>query len=344
MAQERPTQPPKPDYSAVYTSPHYDVRHAGQCSEGSFIRSYVPLNPYRDADGRLKVVVFLHGFCMGAAEIYHSHLVHLVQQGYYVFFPTYHHGFCRFQSLLPMTLLELSQGLFRPFPLSPRGWLRGAITSVSAAFEYAGLKTESVDTYVYGHSLGGLFALSWPAYAGNMVPGSLLPRQVLAADPIPDSESLIPTLVRLTGERIGAFYDRVDVIDTGSVLKVPVAILHGASDTLVPAKRAWTRPFSAIASTEKRFYCSQSDNHGIPALVADHVQSAIDTSFLPDWMAMMSVGGVASENNLDWRYIWSALDQVIRGGARADRLEFDMGAWSDGTPIKPILSGTPGDF
>ena len=58
-------------------------------------------------------------------------------------------------------------------------------------------------------------------------------------------------------------------------------------------------------------------------------------------MAMMSVGGVGSENTLNWRYFWHALDQVIRGGVRADQLQFDMGVWSDGVPVQPILSGTP---
>jgi pimeloyl-ACP methyl ester carboxylesterase len=343
MSRKTPTLPPKPHYGDIYTSPLYHVRHDGQCADGTFVRSYLPMNPYRSADGRLKAVVYLHGFCLGAAEIYQSHIIHLVQQGYYVFFPTYQHGFCSYQDSLPATMLTLVKALFRPYPLSPQGWIRNAVASVAGAYERARLTTAPVDTYVFGHSLGGLFALSWPTYASGQAPAGLMPRQVLAADPIPDSESLIPTPIRIIGQLLGAFHDRVDVVETGADLRVPVAILHGSDDILVPAKRAWPRPFSAIASAEKQFYCSQGDAHGTPALSADHVQAAVDTTFLPGWMAKMFVGGVGSENTLDWRYIWYALDHVIRFGARADQLQFDMGSWSDDVPVQPVRSGiSPG--
>jgi len=340
MSRKSATQPPKPDYSAVYTSPQYLVLEHGNSDDGSFIRSYIPLNPYHDAAGRLKVVVYLHGFCLGAAEIYQSHLIHLAQQGYYVFFPSYQRGFCRYSDSLPTTMGDLTRALFRPFPISPQGWFDNAIASVLGAYERAKLVDSPLDTYLFGHSLGGLFALSWPAFAHDKVPAELMPRQILTANPIPDSESLIPTPIRICGQMTGAYADRVDIATTGGDILVPVAILHGLGDILVPTN-AWVRPFEAIASTEKRFYCSQNDSHGLPALVADHIQAGIDTSFIPNVMATMSVGGVASENTLDWRYIWHALDQVIRQGVRADQLQFDMGTWSDGVPVQPIRSGTP---
>jgi hypothetical protein len=340
MSRKTATQPAKPDYSAVYTSPHYLVQEYGECDDGSFIRSYIPMSPYRDATGRLKVLVYLHGFCLGAAEIYQSHLIHLVRQGYYVFFPSYQRGFCRYGDNLPSTMGDLIQALFRPFPISPRGWFANALASVSAAYERAKLEESPLDTYLFGHSLGGLFALSWPALAGDKAPAGLMPSQILTANPIPDSESLIPTPIRIFGQITGAYADRVDIAETGAALRVPVGILHGAGDILVPVN-AWANPFGAIASAQKRFYCSQNDAHGQPNLVADHIQAGIDTSFIPDALAMMSVGGVASENTLDWRYIWHALDQLIRQGARADQLQFDMGAWSDGVPVQPVISGTP---
>ncbi|MEI7768410.1 MAG: alpha/beta hydrolase [Chloroflexales bacterium] len=343
MRNKTATQPAKPDYSAVYTSPHYVVQEHGSCDDGSFIRSYIPMSPYRDAAGRLKAVIYLHGFCLGAAEIYQSHIIHLAQQGYYVFFPSYQRGFCRYGDNLPTTMGDLIQALFRPFPISPRGWFGNALTSVSGAYERAKLADSPLDTYLFGHSLGGLFALSWSAYACDKAPAGLMPKQVITANPIPDSESLIPTPIRIFGQMTGAYADRVDIAETGGALQVPVAILHGTGDILVPVK-SWAKPFSAISSAQKRFYCSQNDSHGTPTLVADHIQAGIDTSFIPDVMAMMSVGGVASENTLDWRYIWYALDQVIRQGVRADQLQFDMGTWSDGVPVQPIRSGTPLDI
>ncbi|WP_234419838.1 hypothetical protein [Nodularia spumigena] len=53
-------------------------------------------------------------------------------------------------------------------------------------------------------------------------------------------------------------------------------------------------------------------------------------------MAKSVLDGVGRENNLNWRYIWYALDQVIRFGARADELQFNLGEWSDGQPVNPI--------
>lgn len=340
MSQTRPTQPSPPDFTKRYISPDCAIQQAGVCEQGTRIQSYLPTTPYRDANGRLKLVVYLHGFCMGAAEIYRSHILHLVKQGYYVFFPTYQHGFCSFQGNLPATMEDLARSLFRPFPISPQGWLRGAIASVAGAYERAKLVEEHVDTYVFGHSLGGLFALSWPAFASGNVPNALMPRQVVAANPIPDSESLIPAPNRIMGQLIGAFRDRVDIAQTGAALQVPVAILHGMSDTLVP-RSAWAAPFSKIASTQKCFYCSQSDDHGMPVLSADHAQATINTSFLPDVMIRMSLGGVGCENTLNWRYIWSGLDQVIHDNVCADQLTFDMGSWSDGVPVQPVLAGMP---
>lgn len=343
MSTHKPTQPPRPDFSARYSSADYEIRAAGQCDQGTFIRSYLPTEPYRDGAGRRKAVVYLHGFCMGAAEIYQAHLVHLVRQGYYVFFPTYQHGFCNYRDTLPSAVGDILRALFRPYPISPQGWLRGAIASVAGAYARAGLDTAEVDTYLFGHSLGGLFALSWPAYIAGSSAAGLMPLQVVAANPIPDSESLIPAPNRIMGQLLGSFRDRVDIAATGGALRAPVAILHGDSDSLVPG-RAWVEPFAAIASPAKRFYWSQSDDHGAPALDAGHAQATTNTRFLPDALVKMSLGGLGGEDNLDWRYIWGGLDQVIRAGARADQLSFEMGSWSDGVPVKPIRSGAPGDL
>lgn len=338
MSQNTPTPPPEPDYRDIYTSPEYDVHKYGACSDGTYIRSYVPKKPYRDTDGRLKAVVYLHGFCLGADDVYKSHLLHLVKQGYYVFFPTYQHGFCQYTGNLAATFVELAKALFCPYPISPQGWLDGAVASVIGAFVRAGLADTQLDTYVFGHSLGGLFALSWPYSLPPGVPNDFKPKQVIAADPVPDSQDLIPEPIRSIGELIHAFADRVNIKETGRALHVPVAILHGNSDTVVKAQ-AWVSYFYWIASTHKQFYCSQSDDHGRPALSADHVQATVDTRFLPDCIAQIFVGGVGRENTLDWRYIWYALDQVIRHGTRADQLQFDMSKWSDDRHVKQVLVG-----
>jgi pimeloyl-ACP methyl ester carboxylesterase len=330
-----PRQPERPDWRDRYISEQFFVHRDGSCKAGTYCETYVPAHPYRDGDGRLRLVIYLHGFDMGASRIYGSHIEHLVQQGFYVIYPNFQHGFCRYADDTFTMLRELMQMTLFPYPISPQGWLHNAVASVSRAFAWARLEQTELLTYCFGHSLGGLFALSWPAYAAERVAPALLPEAVVAADPIPDSESLIPPANRIIGRAIGSFKDRVDIVDTGPALHVPTAILHGNDDKIVP-KRSWLEPFQHIATAQRAMYLSFSDGHGRPALHADHDQATVDTGFLPEWLGAMFLDGAGVEDTLDWRYIWFGLDQVVRGEARADQLHFDLGAWSDGVPIRTV--------
>ncbi|MDJ0675689.1 MAG: hypothetical protein QNJ36_09975 [Calothrix sp. MO_167.B42] len=330
--------PEKPDYSGIYTSPnHKPVETLGECNQGSYVRMYIPENPYHNDKGNLIAVIYLHGFILGASEIYQSHLEHLVKQGYYVIYPNYQHGFCQFdQGSRFGNLDDLIRASLSPFPISPIGWIESAINSTLKAYEHLNLTEANVETYLFGHSLGGLFALSWPYYAKEKVSANMLPKQVVVADPIPDSQSNIPSIIRNIIDRLGGFKDKVDIVETGADLTVPVAILHGNEDTIVP-KKSWISPFNSIETNEKKMYLSFTDKRLFSVVIhADHGQATVNTSFVRDPIARNFLGGVGVENNLNWRYIWHALDQVIRFGAKSHELKFDMGNWSDGKPAKEI--------
>lgn len=322
--------PPKPNYNEIYTSPNYRVEIQGECDKGSYVEMYIPENPYKDK-GALVAVIYLHGFTLGASEIYRSHIEHLVKQGYYVVYPNFQRGFCEFLPCRFGNVYELVIETLSPFPVSPVGWMESAINSTQNAYEYLQLFKASVDTYIFGHSLGGLFALSWLYYAKEKI----VPKQIVVADPIPDSESNIPPTIRELIELFQGFKDKIELTTTGAALTVPVAILHGNEDTII-SKEDWVKPFHYIKTSEKAMYLSFTDKHGYPPMYADHEQATVNTSFVPDWIACEVLGGVGVENNLDWRYIWHALDQVIRFDVKAQELKFDMGKWSDGTPVKPI--------
>ncbi|MEO1375136.1 MAG: hypothetical protein AAFW70_12610 [Cyanobacteria bacterium J06635_10] len=295
---------------------------------------YIPDKPYSGENGKI-AVIYLHGFVLGAYEIYAAHLEHLVKQGYYVIFPNYQHGFCEFQPNRFGTLFELIKASLSPFPISPVAWMESAIDSVKGAYEDLNLDKENLETYLFGHSLGGLLALSWPHYAKEKVCSNMLPKQVVVADPVPDSQSNIPDEIVHMIEHFGGFKDKVDIVKTGEDLTVPVAILHGNEDTIVP-KNSWIKPFDSIKTEDKKMYLSFTDNHGSPIMYANHGQATVDTSFVNNWIANEFLGGVGVENNLNWRYIWYALDQVIGCGVKAHELNFDMGKWSDETAVKPI--------
>ncbi|MBL3584384.1 hypothetical protein JMM61_03210 [Rhodovulum sulfidophilum] len=338
----RPKAPPRPDYSAVYTSPDFTVERFGKCQAGSYIEVYRPETPWLGQNGRPKAVIFLHGFVLGAAQIYRAHLEHLVRQGYTVFFPNFQTGFCSFPPRGLMTVAELLDEVFgdglRP---SQETWMKNALASVSDAYARVGFGPDvAVDTYVYGHSLGGLFALSWPWYVTeDGLPANLMPLQVVTADPVPSSSAA--SAPGQIGQALDSLQDDVNLAVTGKALTMPVAILHGDADWIVP-KSEWDTPFGAIATDRKRMYLSQTDTHGCPGHFANHEQATDDTSFFRPLLSLLLLDGVGAEDTLDWRYLWSALDRVIREGARADQLDFDMGQWSDGRPVRPVevyLSG-----
>lgn len=332
----KPAPPPKPDYSEIYTSPTFHQHGLlGNCNEGTYVEIYIPDHPNYGDNGTLKAVIYLHGFALGASEIYRSHLEHLVKQGYYVIYPNYQHGFCKFPKCRFKTILELAEEALRPFPISPQKWINSAINSAVNAYEQVNLDKPEVETYLFGHSLGGLFALSWNYYAREKVPVNMLPKQIVVADPVPDSESNIPKRIREIIKDVGGFKDKIDIQTTGDLLKVPVAILHGYEDTIID-KGTWKKSFKYIASNQKAMYLSFTDEYGFPAIYANHEQATVDTSFLPESVTEKYLNGSGKEDNLNWRFIWYALDQVVRG-TRADQLQFDMGRWSDGTPITPIL-------
>ncbi len=340
----RPRPPAKPDYRAIYTaSLRYDPpRSYGECNKGTYIEVYEPDKPCPGDNNKPKVVIFLHGFALGASQIYRAHLMHLVRQGYYVFYPNFQTGFCTFPPRFWRTVAELAREVLGDGLIhSQEKWLKAALKSVRGAFETVGFSdSTALDTYLYGHSLGGLFALSWPYYVKQEgYPDNMLPRQVVVADPVPNTAA--GSVPGPLGDLFKQLTDDVDIQVTGSALTMPVAILHGNDDWVAP-KDEWKLPFTYIATSHKKMFLAFTDRHGCPGLYANHEQATVDTSFFPVLLALLVLDGVGVEDTLDWRYLWHALDQVIRFEVRADQLAFDMGSWSDGvkvTPVEIFLSG-----
>ena len=243
----RPKPPKKPDYSNIYTSPKYSVDPYGECNKGTYIEVYKPEKPYLGDNGKPKVVIYLHGFDLGASKIYSTHLQHLVKQGYYVFYPNFQTGFCSFPPTLWQTVAELAEEVVGDGLIdSQEKWLKNALESVSSAYPTVGFtETTELDTYLYGHSLGGLFALSWAYYVEQeeKYPKNLLPRQVVVADPIPNTA--IASIPGELGTLLKKITDDVDIEVTGKALTMPVAILHGNDDWVAP-KDEWKQPFTYI--------------------------------------------------------------------------------------------------
>ena len=112
----------------------------------------------------------------------------------------------------------------------------------------------------------------------------------------------------------------ITIADSGVALKVPVTILHGEGDTLVPPGQwidpikqfwPWQAPkpcnFLSIASTEKAIYASCSNPNAQPPLVSFHNQAVTNTTYYDDEL-FNSFGGVKVEPNAyNFNYIWPAV-------------------------------------
>lgn len=70
----------------------------------------------------------------------------------------------------------MGRGVLNPLPVDGEGLMMAAIESVKNAYENVEAWDSNIDTYLFGHSLGGLQALSWGYDAKDEVPEQLLDR------------------------------------------------------------------------------------------------------------------------------------------------------------------------
>ena len=206
-----------------------------------------------------------------------------------------------FNQKVGKNLINMITSVVESLTSSPEEWLEFSVYSTAIAWEklceYSikeqkqdlNLSQKEIDFYVFGHSLGGLLALSWPYYLENNSEKKyqkFYPKQIVTGDPAPNTAMGIPPQV-LPILRILRFpfaTNELGIQETGKELKVPVGILHGNSDKIVPPTE-WVKPplsqqegsFFEIASTEKKIYFSLSNEK--KDLEADHNQSVTNTSF-----------------------------------------------------------------
>jgi len=298
------TQPQAPIFD--YISPTFSVQEVGNCADGSRVWVYTP--DIAEKKSNNDVVVYLHGFSAAFPFIYQQHIDHIVQQGHTVLFPQFQEGYCFDQFSLDGLSLAAQ---------SPTVWADRAVLTVTDV-----LKNVVVDyglVYLYGHSLGGAIGFMW----GDLSSGDLFDIEAgVFASPQPGGFDAIPEFV--TTFLPFFFGEDIDVVAAAPSTKFPIAVLHGNDDTIAPLSDVLPS-YNALGSTEKAIYQAISDKHGTPDIIADH---GTPTS--------ISILGDLDVNTLDWRYYWSALDQVMEG-VPLSKLDFDLGEWSDGVPLQSVV-------
>ncbi len=86
-------------------------------------------------------------------------------------------------------------------------------------------------------------------------------------------------------------------------------------------------------------YISQSDYYNPrpeKALIAYHNQAVTNIIIpnIPEALQILTIGGTGKEDNMRWRYIWYALDQVLEGRDVENLCFKDMGQWNWIVPKK----------
>ncbi len=239
------------------------------------------------------------------------------------------HGYLSTNPILYQGLINhiLKQGVIVLFPqyqksgLSPVIFdldltvqLQRAIDSVAFALDDISELVESDNIILFGHSTGALFGLCWTASNGPEV------KQMIIAHPCLDFTTWLPEST--TNEM--TFPDHVAMIP---VTTVPVVILWGDQDNIYATWPEQVETFSLLTNVgSKALYVAQSDSHSLPALVADHTAPV---SFWEDDI---------QNDSLDYRYYFAVIDAALDSQVS---IEFDMGKWSDGVSLNPILDCTP---
>ncbi len=257
------------------------------------------------------VVVFLHGFKLVRPDFYMDLITHLTRQGYIVIYPWYN-----VESIL-LSLFDTDQNVF----------MRRAIDNTKRGLSLVGSKADLTDVTVFGHSLGGLLASCW---IGS---GGIKPKAILMANPSTDPSQGIPEFIRQ--------FIRINPIDWKNLAKrvdVPALILTGDQDTLAPPYQALDLYAHLTNAPARSVYCLRTDDHGEPAIVGNHNMALTGNWLIPESLMNTVFGGAGKVDTADWRFVWAALDAVL--GNRTE-LNFDMGNWSDGTPVKPVVRLAP---
>ncbi len=271
---------------------------AGDAPTGAWI--YTPVGTSEEEQGTLPVVVFLHGFGGTDPEIYGEWLQHLVRSGAVVIFPDYQEpGF-----------FEGGQGAY----------LGNMFAGVEAALDLLGAAPDRV--HVVGHSLGAVLTAAYGALA--------------SAAGLPPAATL--TLIAPGGCRTCGNFGSFGVplpLDRQFPAETLVRTVVGGDDDFVgdADARSIQRMLADVPGDRKVFESIPSDDHGAPALIADHL--------------FPQTGG--SPDALDWFGLWRPLDALISCADAGQDCEIAlgdgderrfMGEWSDGTPVRSPVAVT----
>jgi len=299
-AADAPRGPQQPDSGpggSDYIHANYERSRFGRAGE-----QYWLFTPTEPRPRRAPVVVFLHGWMTAEPLFYEAWIVHLVRRGAIVIFPRYQSGprtpAAEFTALAARAV---KQGLVR---LRTSGPVKPDMTKLA----FLGHCTGAVVAANLAASCASL-DIPRPAAVMCVEPGRSLYTQTVFEVPRADYSSIAAgtLLLCLTGDE--------------DHLADPAMATHIIRETKLVPKKA------------KSLVIACSDDHGDPALVADHT------------FPTGQLGSGYQLSALDFNACWKLFDgltdaaffgtneQYALGNTPEQRY---MGKWSDGTPVREL--------
>lgn len=316
--------PAAPPGSTAY--PHAKVRSRTYGKRGKSGWLFAPDEP---APATAPVVVFLPGWGAFDPGHYGAWIRHLTRKGYLVIYPRYQ------PSLLTSGKKMQRLGFER-------------ITEGFASLDTGRVKPDRTQVALVGHSLGGAMATAYTMHAE---------REQL---PKPTAVFLVQPAAQ---DKVNG---RFDVPVDGTKLPSDVLLLGivGEHDKL--AQDGWARKLfsgatGAVPAANRSLVLHRSDDHGSPALGSGHFApigfdlGVAETPARKIAAARRIMRLKKGETGVDavdrwayWRLLDGLLDAAFKGGSRAAALlrtpaSRAMGAWGDGTPVKPLEPIVIGD-
>lgn len=230
-----------------------------------------------------------------------------------------------FERTYSKNLLKLISTVGQSLWNQPSEWVENAIdlseqTLQRLGQDYPILNQSEPDVVVFGHSLGGLIALSWLTYLTE-AQARLKPVQIFTADPATNTELGIPgfAVFILKLFRLPFATAPLEIEKIGQDISVPVTLVKGADDNLVPPE-LWITSFNSIATLDKKIYFSLSDPKNNPPLIAFHNQAVTNTTYFDDAL-FNNFGGVKhGPNAYNFQVIWPWVRGVVENNIQPNQL------------------------
>jgi acetyl esterase/lipase len=304
---EGPSAPGQPEAGPGGTEyPHGSFERSRFGSGAAEYWVYTPDDPRPKS---APVIVFNHGWSAMHPYVYGAWLQHLARRGNIVIYPRY-----QVSARTPA----------RSFTANAAEAVKDALVRLR---RMGPVSPELSKLAIVGHSAGGVISANMAGTWRDL--GTPKPLAVMCVAP---ARSLYHDSV--WGVPVADY----SAIETGTLL----LCLVGADDRLAGSEMAEQiiTEASQVPDVDKDLVVAVSDNHGSPALLADH------------GFATARLGSSASVNALDYYACWKLLDGLTDAAFFGKNREYalgdtpqqrHMGEWSDGAPVKELVVRKAGD-